>query len=269
MDIGALIYEIGFFVYQYSGIFVLLFFSFVGYLVYSKPEQPPGTVQTWVRNPPPNYESRYHQERPDLIGYKEYKNSPEYRNAGIIKTNPTAHSARIVYKFQAVTTPSQATQIHGLEKRKQNLLTKKESFLEHASIEQFNETVKKYDMEIEQINNKIILDSKIYSTLNPVIKTTPAPRATAPRQEKISAVINEATYKKYIHSNIFKTRSKAFKLSKNGVCDKCKLQVGFNNLRTHHLFYVEDLFKDDSEANWSCLCRTCHAENHDRQKKAT
>ena len=90
------------------------------------------------------------------------------------------------------------------------------------------------------------------------IEPIPAPEKINTKPESLRLFVNDAEYKKYIHSPLWTLRSRSYREQCKGICEKCKKEVGISGLVTHHKRYIVNLEKNDTSENWWALCRSCH-----------
>ncbi len=176
--------------------------------------------------------------------------------------------SKIVYQYSHVMTPKTSFALQELERKKANLIAKREEFLQGASQEAYQEMIDEYDRKTKKLNDELVIESTVHSMNNPILKTETATGETEKSLDR-RVFVGDTEYKKYIHSGLWRERSKEFRIKSNGVCGGCGKTVGVGKLHVHHTDYVYDLEKNDNESFWLALCGNCHKERRLRIVRTT
>ena len=251
VNIEQILMAIGVIVSEYAGIAFLIIIV-AGYFILSRPDQPHTSIEGWGR-------IQAEQKEPGL--YERYIRSDEWINRPITTQTDTAPKNRIKVQFKPTINEKNQFALNELERKKRNLIEKKDEFISGSSREVYNSQIAEYNKKISKINASTILESKIQSWKNPVIETEVGD------SQQVRMYADRKEYQQYIHSYLWRKRSKEFRASKNGICDICHQFVGVDSLVTHHKTYVFDLPKNDQQKYWLAVCNVCDMEVHGKYIK--
>ena len=247
-DIGKFVDDGYNFIIPYF-IYILLLFLFLVFLIVRGPEL--RTISDY---------RFYHAEGIKTTGYindyKPIQDSPEYKQnketqyyAGA-KKQPEGNKIKLQY--QSRLSKSDRMVLTDIQRKKNNLIRMKDKFIQGSSEQEYSSRLQEFDAQTQKISDRVYLESQVYSMLHPVLEAPATPKRVS------HARASKEEYDKYIHSPLWRRRSKKFRESKMGVCDICHQFVGTPALQTHHKGYPDDLIMNDNPSFWTASCRKCH-----------
>lgn len=165
-------------------------------------------------------------------------------------------------------------QIDELKRKKVEFMARKKEYIADTPEmeKEYRSKIDEYDKRINGLYHESKINNMLDAFNNPVLTTTNTTSTTSKRILQTRQFVPDDEYNKYIHSDLWKKRSRAYKEQLNGKCEKCGKYVGLKGLQVHHIEYVEDLRRDDNDSFWAGLCKECHGEfrrttNNDKQKR--
>lgn len=153
-------------------------------------------------------------------------------------------------------------QIDALKARKTDFIARKEEFVgnDKEMLDEYQNRLDVFDAQINKLYHAEKINSIIDSYNNPVIATTTTAHTPTRKVLGERKFVPDEQYRKYIHSDLWRKRSKAYKEQLSGKCEQCGKDVGVKGLQVHHISYCENLARDDNESFWAGLCKECHKE---------